>query len=294
MRAASSSDHPAPVARALILGLLAGCAGITATRAQVKPPPAQTPRPEGQRWVILDKYDTRISRAAFAACDGDGDDRLSVVEARYSLRGMEQIGPVSGFAALDTDRDGYLCWPDFDARYRQRIELGTNFQFRPVRPFTKPRPSPTKGAKVSARSAVDLVMNMVRLDDDPHMSRAEFAKLLEVLNQPPSAAGLFTVLDRDRSGGLTREELEPVVKHIPYLLELTRQADTSADAPSVDAVGKRLARFHPTVARWCTTILTVADKNRDGKLQLGELGAGDTKLPGVPTERAQPDKAKAP
>jgi Ca2+-binding EF-hand superfamily protein len=243
-------------------------------------------------WIAFDNYDQQRSRAAFKACDQDGDDRLSVVEARRCLSGIGSPDNLAGFQSIDRNRDGFLHWSEFDTQFKTITSRGSSFRFLPTRPFRDPSAeSKTNDKKVpQQRRAAELVIAMANVDDDPHINRSEFLGLLKALNQPASLASSFDVVDLDKSGGLSQAEFVPILDAVPYLAQLVlAQSSGDKDQVRTSDLGKRLSTLHASLQRWHQVVFREADRNRDGVLDKAELKT--TKAPPrqpVPTPR--PDK----
>jgi Ca2+-binding EF-hand superfamily protein len=260
-------------------GTLCGIGSLAAQEAEVPPPIQKTAAQKtGDRkvrrvWIQLERYDERTSRAAFAACDTDRDDRLDVREAIVALPNMGTFGKPLGFRALDANRNGFVHWDEFDGRYRGLTNAGASFLFRPTRTF-RPRPASKKAtASEKGAAAIARLMKMVGDDADPDVSKSEFLKLLATLKQPGSLANTFPLLDKDQSGGLSAAELAPVAAKAPYLLELTKIDPNAVVEPTVREkdLRKQLRRVHPSLARWTEQIFRAADSDADGKLSRQEI-----------------------
>jgi len=235
--------------------------------------PAQVSPKSQPGWVALSRYDESTSRRAFAACDEDGDDRLDVRECLRALTNMGTRIKPTGFRGLDANRNGFVHWDEFDGRYRRIVKQGDSFRFRPLRPFATPAAAKTPTAADRTRKAVALLMSLANADDDPHIDKVELGKLLRTFKQPADAIKLFPLLDIDRSGALSEDELIPVVQRIPLLMKLAdddARGDPGAGLSETE-LANRLGRMHPTLERWSKEIFRAADKNGDGKLSTAEL-----------------------
>src|SRR5690606_32802622 len=141
-----------------------------------------------------------------------------------------------------------------------------------------------------AMAAVEFALSLSRLDDDPAMSKAEFARLLEVLRRSPGEVALFAVLDGDGSGSLSAGELLPVVQHVPYLMELARRQPViersgpggGEEGTSAAERRQRLARMHPTLARWQWVLIPEVDEEPPGPAPENgaEAGSDTAEKPG--------------
>ncbi len=285
MRRPGDLDTPEPTSpvaghrRSFCLAVLAVTSSLVAPPAQDKKPPEKTTQPTEKKkaddeglqdvWVVIQEYDEKTSRMAFSSCDDSGDDRLDLREAIHALPNMGSASKPSGFRELDANRNGFVHWDEFDARFRRLTTIGNKFLFRPSLPFL-----PAKGKEPvnPVEKAINIVMNMVADDEDPEISKTEFVKLLVVLKQPAKFATSFGRLDKDESDGLSAEELAPVIAEIPALLALANTIPGAAK-PGIPkgVLQKRLGRIHPTLARWGKQIFRDADRDGDGKLSSKEI-----------------------
>ena len=100
------------------------------------------PEPATAREWIAETYDSERSWALFAGCDTDADDRLSVFEAGRALPYLEQGRNRAAYRQLDADADGFVQWPEFDARFRFEIRTQGRFRVFASRPVPEsPRTS---------------------------------------------------------------------------------------------------------------------------------------------------------
>ena len=236
-------------------------------------PGTATAQPSG-RWIGFDDHDPRRSRAAFKACDRDGDDRLSVVEARDCLPGIGPADDLTGFQTLDRNRDGFLHWHEFDARFKAMTARGSTFRFLPARPFSDPSAgTKARGKKIpKEQTAAELVVKMANVDNDPHVNRVEFAGLLKALGQPPSLAASFDAVDLDKSGGLSQAEFVPILSAVPFLAQLVLAQQTKTiEQVRLPELSRRLAGLHPSLQRWHQVVFQQADRNGNGVLEKPEL-----------------------
>ena len=178
-----------------------------------------------------------------------------------------------GFRLLDGNRDGFIHWDEFDGRYQRMVKEGAKFLFRPVRAFVPPKTTEKLTPANQTEAAITVIMTMTAEDDDPELNKSEFVKLLDALKQPANLAATFPILDGDRSGGLSAQELGPVVAKVPYLLELAKNAPQAVVKPTVSEtlLARRLAMLHPTLGRWSAQIFRAADHDGDGKLSIKEI-----------------------
>lgn len=247
---------------------------LTVALGAAMPAPGTAQPTTGGRWIAFDNYDERRSRAAFKACDQDGDDRLNVVEARLCLAGIGTAEDLSGFQAFDLNRDGFLHWSEFDQRFKLTTKRGSTFRFLPARPFSDPSAGTrAKGKQIpKEQHAAELVVAMANVDDDPHINRAEFIGLLKALGQPASLASSFDAVDLDKSGSLSKAEFVPVLSAVPFLAQLVlAQSSKTEDRTGPANLSRRLAGLHPSLQRWHQVVFRDADRNRNGMLEKNEL-----------------------
>jgi Ca2+-binding EF-hand superfamily protein len=280
----------------LVLGLLAGLVPVVAPPAQTGPQAKTKARSQDKdalqnsqsKEVSLRVYDQGTSRAAFRACDGDADDRLSVFEARQCLERMGSLEDPEGFRQLDMDKNGQLSWPEFDRHYHGICERGGSFRLRPVRPFQPPR-GPRR-ASAPERAAL-AVLQLGDKNQDSGLDRTELQALLTEFKLPEGLGKQgFLLLDVDRSGKVDQKELILLVQTVPGLIDLGRQEagpdlesplagiDKSADGEVTrQELDEALRHLDPAVARWSRKVFGDADTDKDGVLTGDELGATNKK-----------------
>lgn len=266
------------------------CLAVTAAapsqqQPQTKP---QTQSKPQSKWFSLRVHATEVSRAAFRACDGDADDRLSIFEARECLERMGSLEEPEGFRQLDADKNGQLSWPEFDRHYRAVCERGGTFRLRPMRPFQPPRrPDRASAAERAARTVVQLGDK----NQDGVLDGAELRALLKEFKLPEGLGkqGLM-LLDTNRSDTVDEKELLLLVQTVPGLINLGSAEGAVAEAPGpagpdTDRDGEvthaeldaALRLVDPGVARWSGKVFADADADKDGVLTGDEIGATGTK-----------------
>ncbi len=292
--------------RCLLLGLLGACLPPAVLLAQPAPPgpaPAKAPAPTGQpgkpqepkpqataERVYRGPYDVTTSRDLFSACDRDADDRLDVLEAGDALDGLRDAKDHDGFARYDSDRDGYVTWPEFDAVFRQSLLRQGVVRLRPCRPL-----------RSDSRSSGEL-QQFLRLHDgngDAALDPAEIERLVRLGILPPTLTSKLRSLDHDGSGRLEEAELAPWFEQLPrasrpvverpgvgsVLPAPWNRCDADRDQTiSKDELGLALRRIDPSLERWVPQLLQKLDGNRDGKLQSGELPAPAAAAAPLPSE----------
>ena len=240
------------------------------------------------KWVSLRVHDENTSRAAFRACDGNADDRLSIFEARQCLERMGSLEDPQGFRQLDTDKDGQLSWSEFDRHYRGVCERGGSLRMRPTRPFQPPRrPRRASAPELAAQSLVQLGDK----NQDGALDRNELHALLTEFKLPKGLGKQgFLLLDTNDSGTVDQKELLLLVQTLPGLMDLGRQevdpardtqlagADKNGDGEVTrQELDEALRLLHPSLARWSRKVFTDADADKDGVLAGDELGTNTRK-----------------
>lgn len=293
--------------RCLILGLIGALSAPALLVAQPGPPgpvpvksPASTGRPAPgpqepdpkapTERVYRGPYDAATSRDLFSACDRDADDRLDMLEACETLDGLRDAKDHDGFARFDQDRDGYVGWPEFDAVFRQSLQRQGLVRVRPCRPL-----------RSEARGNVEL-QQFLRLHDgnrDAALDQAEIERLVRLGILPPALTSKLRTLDHDGSGRLEATELAPWFEQLPRASHPTverpgvgsmlpapwNRCDADRDqAISKDELGLCLRRIDPSLERWVPQLLQKLDRNRDGRLQSGELPAPAAPVAPLPSE----------
>ncbi|MBL8739275.1 MAG: hypothetical protein JNL12_22800 [Planctomycetes bacterium] len=266
-----------------------GPAPTKATAGQPGQPQEPNPKAPAER-VYRGPYDTTTSRDLFSACDRDADDRLDVLEAGEALDGVRDAKDHDGFARYDSDRDGYVSWPEFDAMFRQSLRQKGAVRLRPSRPL-----------RSDSRGNSEL-QQFLRLHDgnrDSALDPAEIERLVRLGILPPALTSKLRSLDHDGSGRLEETELAPWFEQLPRASRPTtdrpgagsllpapwNRCDADRDqAISKDELGLALRRLDPSLERWVPQLLQKLDQNRDGKLQSGELPAEAAAAAPLPSE----------
>ncbi|MBK8976394.1 MAG: hypothetical protein IPM29_10730 [Planctomycetes bacterium] len=250
-------------------------------------PPAPSPdanaAPRGQLLVEQVRTDTR-SWALFAACDANADDRLDVFEARAALVDLGS-DPLESLRRIDANSDGFLQWPEFDARFQTALERAGSFRVRVVRPVREPLDPAAPG---SSDDPTQLLLRATDRDGDGGISPAELRQLLESSGLDPLLIERFPALDFDSSGRLEQTEFSPLLQFLPgawndggirsqrrrALPADDRAADTDLDGVLSRAeLEASLRLLHPSLARWTGGILSRADRSGDAQLGGTELVA---------------------
>lgn len=179
--------------------------------------------------VSMTDYNEQTSHQLFAACDGNGDDRLDLFEARTALEELGDPSSLDWFRRLDLDRNGYLEWPELDRFYRTIVENGNTFRLRLVRPqpelIDDPNEDPAEEQKEEvAASGISLFDK----DGDGTLNPDEIKNVLEAFQLPPAAIGLLNNLDLNQNGLFETSELAPVLGNFEMgLFQRVLQPQTS-------------------------------------------------------------------
>ncbi|MCR9247554.1 MAG: hypothetical protein NXI31_21195 [bacterium] len=261
-------------------------------------PGRQEPQQVGVGRITLDSHDEATSRELFSACDRDSDDRLDLFEATDALDTLGDPKESSGFLDLDTNRDGYIQWPEFDKVFHRAIEHTKTFRVRTCRRFVKQAPE-----QQEARQATPLEVFLKLHDQNENggLDPDEISTLVREIKLNPMFEPQLRMLDVDQSGRVEAGELAPVFEQIRRAVALPGMAGMAPESTlpppwnDIDGNGDgaidlaelnaALRRLDPGLARWAKTLLAQLDKDGDQKL-------GATEIPGVhPAAGATPPPA---
>ena len=239
-------------------------------------------------------YSESVSRELFRGCDGNSDDRLDVLETVDAFDLLPSPRDHDGYARFDTDRDGFVTWPEFDQRFRKGLEVGGGFRVRTVRRLTMPEAPPQKATPLQE------FIKTFDKNGDGSLSPDEIQKLLETAGMPPTLAAPMARLDLDGSGSVSEVELAPWFESLPIAalvkstgisplpqpwFEGDRDKDGAIDADELRAV---LRALDPGLLRWTKKLFAKLDANADGKLDPKEL-RGPRAASG-PTSKGKPER----
>lgn len=283
---------------------------LTGARAATAAP-ATTVEHQDRRHVVVHDYDVAQSRGLFAAADDNADDRLDLFETRAALQDLGDPTSPSWFRRLDSDRDGYLDWPEFDRFFHDLIRNGGTLHLRLCRPLpTIDEPAPNGGAAAPPASADRRLIALFDADHDGSLDMTEAEAMLRALNVPSSFAPMMQMLDTNRDGRFSEQELAPALQRLQLDLlvpRMTPNSPTPATGPmatgpmpslwaavdldrsqSIDAseLGVALRRIDPQLERWAARILAARDRNGDGRVDVRELPPTGEARPQAMVERS--------
>jgi hypothetical protein len=259
------------VTRRLLAALLLGTA-IAAQQGPAKPP-------EPPPFQEFPAHDAATSRLVFRACDGDGDDRLSIFETGRSLDAFGNTRDLEPFRRVDADRDGFLDWPEFDRRFAEIVLHGGRLRARTPNPVPPPR-------NEAQLLLAEQVLAAIDENRDGRAAATELAPLTRVPPLPNTIAGLLREYDQDRSGDLDVDELAVAATRLPAPAagtasrgegggtlppELAAHDRNRNGILERDEFAGMLARIDPGLTRWVDRILAGADQNRSGALGPAEI-----------------------
>ena len=255
-------------------------------------------QPKREQHSYQGGYSKSRSHELFRACDANSDDRLDILETTEAFDVMLSAKDHKGFARFDTDRNGFVTWPEFDRRFRKGLEHGGTFRVRTSRPFALPDPPP------QPLTPLQKFMRLHDKDGDGSLSLDEISDLLKQLELPASLGDTLVQADRDNSGTLDETELAPWFQAVG--LPTPTAADTEpgglrqpwlgADADSNQAIDQHeldalLRRLDPALLRWTKNLIDKLDTDRDGQLNAAELEALERAMDKGPDN---PDAKKTP
>jgi Ca2+-binding EF-hand superfamily protein len=265
---------------------LASVVLFVAATATLVPAQDAGSKQEGSRGTRtgVQSYSESLSRDLFSACDADSDDRLDVFEASEALDAVAEPKDSAGFQRLDTDRDGFVSWPEFDQHFWTVVQRGGPFHVRPCRSLVE-----QARERQEARPASPL-QSFLRLhdkNDNGGLDPDELEQMVRATNLPPTIGTQLRGLDHDRSGRVDEAELAPVWELLRPLVAGAGQgagATTGVLPPpwqagDLDGNGRIdteelkavLRRLDPALARWAQYLLRALDRDGDGGLGAGEL-----------------------
>jgi Ca2+-binding EF-hand superfamily protein len=261
------------------------CLFAVTVAAQIRTP--VSPEPPGTvGHTRLEVHDPQASRELFAACDGNGDDRLDLFEASAAIETLGDPRDSSGFRLLDRDRDGYLDWSEFDDHFRAVVGRGRVFRVKTCRRFAHSAPEVQQ-----AKSATPLerYFQLHDVDENGGLDPDEVSRIVKELGLQPLFEAQLRNLDRDQSGRIEATELMPFFERMQGKIALPglRAAPESglpgpwtaidADGDGAIDLGElqvALRRIDSGLARWARHLLQRHDADADGKLSADELRAG--------------------
>ena len=307
-RATGTALRAAQLALGLALGSLTDSipAQITPAEPALETPQPQVPLPEVEplrpkltgEGRYRGSYSESTCRELFRACDSNSDDRLDIFETSDSFDVIPSPKDLDGFSRIDTDRNGYVTWTEFDQRFKKGLQHGGTFVVRTVRQFVLPEPPP---------QPLTPLQKFIRLhdkDEDGRLSTTEIADLLKASGLPELLTGVLMQSDLDKSGNIDETEIAPWYAEVyqsssAAKLDENRATATGltqpwadADSDSDDTISDKelttlLRRLDPGLLRWTTSLRSALDANKDGKLSSKELKKAN------PADQEKPSKTGA-
>lgn len=296
-----------------LLGVLAGPMASGQAQAPTLEQLAISARPEpiantpaSPARISVTQWSESPSRSLFHAADADLDDRLDVFEFSAALEGIPAPRDVARFRRLDIDRDGFLGWSEFDRHMQDVVSGGGVFRLTPVRPLPEPAPAASGDARpAQVATPAERAMRLWDADRDGALSRTELEAMIAGTSLPPTLLAHVGAFDRDGSGTVSAEELQPMLALMPGLFQVAgataaastlpapwRELDLDGDGAVGDAeLAAGLRRSDPLLSGWAAVLLRAADQNSDRRLDAGEL----TRPAAAPGQvQAQPTGSVAP
>ena len=270
--------------------------------AQVNPRPAPgAPQdPERQEHSYQNGYSQSRSHELFRACDTNSDDRLDILETNDAFDVLISAKDHEGFARFDTDRDGFVTWPEFDQRFRKLLEHGGTFRVWTARPFALPEPPP------QPLSPLQKFMRLHDKDQDGSLSPSEITDLLKQYGMPPQLAVTLMQSDHDKSNSIDEIEMAPWYQNLglpvtttnadekgglrqPWL-EADSNANKAIDSIELDAL---LRKLDPALLRWTKQLISKLDLDGNGQLSAAELAPTAAETANVAEDAPAKEPAKA-
>ncbi len=255
-------------------------------------PDAQNPPIAPRPVVVLQTYDEVSSRLAFSSVDRNADDRLSIFEFAASHDEPAAADPrdPTAFRRFDTDRDGFLNWPEFDARMQNAIRLSGEFRYRPARVISAPKAHTiptTEDGKELLDAQVQGLLALLDTDRSDTLSREEFTTLLHSAGMPATILTQFVQADRNGDRQLDAKELITLTRLLPNLPRgpqvqqsarsfsvAWRRADLDGDGEIGNSELESVLRSHDLhLGRWVDKVLADADRTGDRRLGPAEVFA---------------------
>lgn len=173
---------------------------------------------------LLSKMETNEYEAhvdnVFSRLDVDGSENFSKDEWKTLFPDMSPTAFTSLFSVLDKDRDGNIDREEITTKYSTLEEITDLLQ---------------KMDENEYNAAIDSVFAKLDVDDSENFSTKEWKALFPNMS-PCAFMIMMSVLDQDRDGKVTRDEL---ITHYPTLDEINKLIKKMGDvAEKTDARGK--------------------------------------------------------
>jgi len=235
--------------------------------------------------VAITNYSEATSHRLFMACDATGDDRLDLFEARLALEELGDPSSLDWFRRLDSDRDGYIEWPELDRFYQAIVRGGHTLHLR----LARPQPTTTSAPEANETSEEDAgdegIIGQFDTNDDGALDTAEIQKLAEALGLPPLPPSMLGQFDLNNDGIFDATELAPWIGQ-PGLDLLGSRAsgpqltepwatidDDSSGTIDQSELSVALRRIDPQLQRWAPELFQNLDLDGNGSLAPKEFPA---------------------
>ncbi len=224
--------------------------------------------------TVFRVYRKSMSRDLFAACDANGDDRISLFEALDSLGG--RLNRSVFHRELDKDRNGFVTFEEFDGWFKTQSSFGGEIVLAP-KAMRRSRFGISRLLELPP--ALQRFFGLLDLDLDERISPKEWSAVKPLLG---NKADRFADLDKDLSGFLSMRELKPLLPLLivfdkalgavsspklrplpPLLAGADLNADTRLDSREIK---RALGRISPFLVRHSIRVLRDADLDGDGSL----------------------------
>ncbi len=242
-----------------------------------KKPTSSKPLPS--RPTVFRVYRKSMSRDLFAACDANGDDRISLFEALDSLGG--RCNRKVFHREMDKNRNGFVTFEEFDGWFKTQSSYGGEIVLAP-KAMSRSRFGISRLLELPP--PLQRFFGLLDMDLDERISPKEWSAVKPLLG---NRANNFSDLDKDLSGFLSIQELKPLLpllvvfdktlKAVPApklrplplgMAGADLNADTRLDAREIK---RALGRISPFLVSHTTRVLRDADLDGDGSLSGKEL-----------------------
>ncbi|MEZ5965568.1 MAG: hypothetical protein R3F56_17165 [Planctomycetota bacterium] len=201
--------------------------------------------------VVLQAYSEAASRHAFSAIDRNADDRIDIFEFTRSLDAKAgDSQDLTTFRHADDNRDGFLNWPEFDRRLRALLRLRAEFRYIPARRLAPVKTADTQVATPPMDARTKALWTLLDTDRSGSVSREEFVSMVTAAGMPPATMVRFVESDRNGDDQLDPGELTRLIAVLPGM---PRTAPVASSSKGFSAAWRR------------------ADTDGDGEVSIAEL-----------------------